>query len=58
MEENKDDIKFYFTAREALNSKIVTIINNFVGHKNLVDTCDVRIQLYWECTSKVLESIW
>ena len=46
MEENKDDIKFYFTVREAPNSKIVTIINNFVGHKNLVDTCDVRIQLY------------
>ena len=30
--------------------KIITISNNFVGHINRVDTCDVRIQLYWECT--------
>ena len=22
--------------------KIITIINNFVGHKNWIDTCDVR----------------
>ena len=27
-------------------SKIFTIINNFVGHKNRVDTCDVRILMY------------
>ena len=41
----------------------MTIINNFVEHKNWIDTCDVRIQLYWECTNStlpsiVLESIW
>jgi len=39
------------------------IIDNFVGHKNWIDTCDDRIQLYWECTNYTLpsielESIW
>ena len=38
------------------------LINNFVGHKYWIDTCDVRI-LYWECTNStlssiLLESIW
>ena len=30
-----------------LYSKIINIIHNFVRHKNWIDTCDVRIQLYW-----------
>ena len=55
---NKEHIKlplFYW----ALYPKI----NNFVGHKNKVDTCDVRIRPYWECTNSTLpsivrESIW
>ena len=43
-------------------SEIIVIIDNFVGHKNWIDTYDVGIQLYWECTnstlpSNVLESI-
>ena len=36
---------------------MITIINNFVGHANWVDTCDVRIQLYWESTNSTLPSI-
>ena len=44
----------YFTVRY---SKIITFINNFVWHKNWIDTCDVRIQLYWECTNSTLPSI-
>ena len=52
-----------FTVREALYSKIITIIDDFVGLKNWIDTCDDRIQLYWECTNStlpsiVLESVW
>ena len=35
----------------------MTIIDNFVGHKNWVDTCDDRFQLYWECTNSKLPSI-
>ena len=31
---------------------VITIINNFVGH-----TCDVRIELYCECTNSTLSSI-
>ena len=46
----------FFTVRLALYFKIITIINNFVGHKNRVDTCDVRIQLYWECKNTTLPS--
>ena len=38
-------------------SKFITIINNSVKHKNWVDTCDVRIQLYLECTNSTLPSI-
>ena len=38
--ENKEHIKFhFFTGREALYSKIITIYNNFVRHTT-VDTCD------------------
>ena len=29
---------------------VITIVHNFVGHIKL-DTYDVRIQLYWECTN-------
>ena len=36
---------------------MIIITNNFVGHKNWIDTCDVRIQLYWECTNSMLPSI-
>ncbi len=57
--ENKEHIKVHlFTVRKALYSKIITIIDNFVGHKNWTDTCDVRIQLYWVCKNTILESIW
>ena len=35
----------------------MTIMNNFVGHKHWVDTCDVRIQLYWESTNSTLPII-
>ena len=43
--------------------KINAIVNSVVAHKNWIDTCDVRIHLYWECTNSalpsiVLESIW
>jgi len=37
-----------FNCKRVLYSKIITNINNFVGHKNWVGTCDVRIQLYWD----------
>ena len=41
---------------------MIIIINNFVRHKNWIDTCYVRIQLYWECTNStlasILKSIW
>ena len=36
---------------------MITIINFFFEHKNWVDTCDVRIHLYWECTNSTLPSI-
>ena len=56
--ENKEHIKLHL-----FFSKIITIVDNFVGLKNWIDTCDFRIQLYWECTNStlpsiVLESIW
>ena len=56
-------ISHYVTVRKALYSKIIPIIDNFVGHTNWIDTCDDRIQLYWKCTNStlpfiVLESIW
>ena len=43
--ENKEHIKWIlFNCNFYLKNK--TIINNFFGHKNRVDNCDVRIQLY------------
>jgi len=36
----------YFTVRKAL-----------CRTQNWIDTCDVRIQLYWECTNSTLPSI-
>ena len=51
-----------FYCKKTLYSKIITIIDDFVGHRNWIDTCDDRIQLYWECTNSTLpsivESIW
>ena len=45
--ENKEHIKLDLFHRKIRTlSKIITIYNNFVRHKNWVDTCDVRIQLY------------
>ena len=45
--ENKEHIKLdLFHCKIRTLSKIITIYNNFVRHKNWVDTCDVRIQLY------------
>ena len=41
----------------ALYSKTITIIDDFVGHKNWIDTYDDRIQLYWECTNSTLPFI-
>ena len=49
--ENKENIKLH------LYSKLINIINNFVWHKNWIDTCDVKILLYWECTNSTLPSI-
>ena len=43
-----------FHCKKSTQSKIITITNNFVGHKNSVDTCDIKIQLYWECTLYLL----
>ena len=36
---------------------MITFIDDFVGQKNYIDTCDDRIQLYWECTNSTLPSI-
>ena len=56
--ENKDHIKLHlFYCKITLYFKIITIIDNFVGLKNSIDTCDDRIQLYWECTNSTLPSI-
>ena len=59
---NKERIKLhFFSVRLALYPIIINIIDNFVQHKNWIDTCDVRLKLYWECTNStnfiVLESI-
>ena len=35
----------------------LSLINNFVGHKNWIDTCDVRIRLHLECTNTTVPSI-
>ena len=55
--ETKEHIKLhiFYSKINTFISKIITIFNNFVGHKNLIDTCDVIIK----CTNSiVLEFIW
>jgi len=53
--EKKVYMQFYCKTKiSTLVSNYTTIINSFVGHKNWVDTDDVRIQLYWECTNSTL----
>lgn len=42
---------------------VITINNDFVWHKKRVDKCDIRVQVYWECSNStlssiVLESVW
>ena len=57
--ENKEHTKLhlFYCEISTLFKNYHYIINDFVGHKNWIDTCDVRIQLYWECTNSTLPSI-
>ena len=52
---HSQSVQLYFDVK-SVNSVFVSdkIIDNFVGHKNWIDTFDVRIQLYWECTNSTL----